>query len=204
MGEKAQKMSLAPGSGWGGKGSPLAELGVKGGMLSLPQKDLWVPERLDRGRQGERRGGGLRTQELSSPATLRPLWIRTVGTEAGMVGEGRGPGCLLGGKGAREASNGPAEMPRGSLTSHPAYLGWKSRAKGTSGNSWGSVWGFAMATRPVSIGFGSPAWAWAQGPRQELTQGLGGPWVIQGAGPRALAVVQLATHGAVPGRAEVS
>lgn len=101
MREKAQKMSLAPGSGWGGKGSPLAELGVKEGMLSLPQRGLWVLERLDRGRQGERLGRGLRTQELSSPATLRPLWIRTVGTEAGMAGEGRGPGCLLGGKGGR-------------------------------------------------------------------------------------------------------
>lgn len=108
------------------------------------------------------------------------------------------------GREAGEASNGPAEMPRGSLTSHPACLGWKSHAKRTSGNSWGSVWGFAMATRPVSIGFGSPAWAWAQGPRQELTQGLSVLWVIQGAGPGALAVVQLATHGAVPGRTEVS
>lgn len=101
---------------------------------------------------------------MSSPATLWPLWIRTVGTEIGMAGEGRSPGCVLGGKGGQAGLKpGLAEVLRGSLTSHPICVEWKRHAKGTSGNSWGSVWGFAMATRPVSIGFGRPAWAWARG-----------------------------------------
>lgn len=36
----------------------------------------------------------------------------------------------------------------------------------------GSVCSFAMATRPVSIGLGSLAWAWARGPRGRTYLGL--------------------------------
>lgn len=111
-------------------------------MLSLQQRGLWV---LDLDRQGERLAGRCkdtepwerRPQQVSSPATLRPLWIRTVGTETRMAGEGRGPGCVLGGKGGRAGLKpGSTEVLRGSLTSYPACLGWKRYTKGTSGSSW--------------------------------------------------------------------
>lgn len=53
------------------------------------------------------------------------------------------------------------------------FWGGKDVLRGQWGKRQGSACGFAMATRPVSIGFGSWAWTWARRAEAGADPGVG-------------------------------
>lgn len=76
-----------------------------------------------------------------------------------------GLGCMLGNKGGwADFRPGPAEGLRGSPMSLLPIWDGESMLRGHQRTAQGSLCGFAVATRPVSIEFGSWAWTWARGP----------------------------------------